>query len=78
MALIKCKECGHDVSTTAKTCPNCGAPTAKARQTDTSTSVARIILMVLAVISIIPAILFAGGIGLIIPAVLFVLALILK
>ena len=25
MALIKCKECGHEVSTEAKTCPNCGA-----------------------------------------------------
>lgn len=26
MALIKCKECGHDVSTIAKSCPICGAP----------------------------------------------------
>lgn len=26
MALTKCKECGKDVSTTAKACPNCGAP----------------------------------------------------
>jgi RNA polymerase subunit RPABC4/transcription elongation factor Spt4 len=26
MALIKCKECGHEVSTTANACPNCGAP----------------------------------------------------
>lgn len=25
MALIKCKECGHDVSDTAKVCQNCGA-----------------------------------------------------
>lgn len=25
MALIKCSECGTDVSTTAKTCPKCGA-----------------------------------------------------
>ncbi len=24
MALIKCKECGHEVSTKAETCPNCG------------------------------------------------------
>ncbi|TCI85458.1 zinc-ribbon domain-containing protein [Tenacibaculum sp. M341] len=24
MALIKCKECGHKVSDTAKTCVNCG------------------------------------------------------
>lgn len=24
MALVKCKECGKDVSDKAKTCPNCG------------------------------------------------------
>ena len=24
MPLVKCKECNHDVSTTAKACPNCG------------------------------------------------------
>ena len=26
MALIKCPECGHDVSDKAKACPNCGFP----------------------------------------------------
>lgn len=26
MALIKCSECKHEVSTQAKKCPNCGAP----------------------------------------------------
>jgi len=26
MALIKCTECGHEVSDKAQTCPNCGAP----------------------------------------------------
>ncbi len=29
MALIKCQECKWDVSTTAKTCPNCGAKVKK-------------------------------------------------
>ncbi|WP_462383388.1 hypothetical protein [Pseudomonas sp. Marseille-QA0892] len=29
MALMKCKECGHLVSTTAKACPNCGAKPSK-------------------------------------------------
>lgn len=24
MALMKCKECGQEVSSTAKTCPSCG------------------------------------------------------
>lgn len=32
MALIKCKECGHEVSDKAKICPNCGAKP-KARRT---------------------------------------------
>jgi uncharacterized membrane protein YvbJ len=26
MALIKCKECGKEVSSEAKNCPNCGYP----------------------------------------------------
>lgn len=26
MALIKCKECGHEVSDKAQNCPNCGCP----------------------------------------------------
>lgn len=29
MALTKCKECGNDVSTTAKACPKCGAKVKK-------------------------------------------------
>lgn len=29
MALVKCKECGEQVSTKAKTCPNCGAKAPK-------------------------------------------------
>jgi hypothetical protein len=29
MALIKCKECGNEVSSTAKTCPQCGAQVAR-------------------------------------------------
>lgn len=27
MAMTKCKECGKDISDTAKTCPHCGAST---------------------------------------------------
>lgn len=26
MALTKCTECGHEISSTATTCPHCGAP----------------------------------------------------
>lgn len=31
MALINCKECGGKLSTTAMTCPHCGAPTSTAK-----------------------------------------------
>ena len=31
MALIKCAECGHDISDTAASCPSCGAPVSVAR-----------------------------------------------
>lgn len=31
MALIKCTECGHEVSDKAQTCPNCGAPVSLAQ-----------------------------------------------
>lgn len=27
MSLIKCRECDHEISSEAKTCPNCGCPT---------------------------------------------------
>lgn len=29
MAIVKCKECGQDVSDTASFCPHCGAPVVK-------------------------------------------------
>lgn len=34
MALMKCNECGKDVSDKAGTCPNCGAPVAIAAQAE--------------------------------------------
>ena len=33
MALIKCSECGHEVSDKAASCPKCGAPIAGASET---------------------------------------------
>lgn len=32
MAMIKCKECGNDISTKAKNCPSCGAPVETGRR----------------------------------------------
>lgn len=31
MALLKCRECGHDVSSQSKSCPNCGAKNHKSK-----------------------------------------------
>jgi ribosomal protein L37E len=36
VALIKCRECGKDVSTEAATCPHCGAPTKPIKSTPTT------------------------------------------
>ena len=27
MAMVKCRECGNDISSLSKSCPHCGAPT---------------------------------------------------
>jgi hypothetical protein len=32
MALIKCEDCGRDISSRAPACPNCGAPVASAAE----------------------------------------------
>lgn len=34
MALIKCPECGKEISDEAKICPNCGAKSEQKRTTD--------------------------------------------
>ena len=78
MALRQCKECGKEMSSKAKACPNCGAPSPNTEKVATATSIARIILMVVAILSVIPALMFGGLFGLIVPAVLFIMALCLK
>ncbi len=50
MAMKKCKECGAEISSSAKTCPNCGKK---------QTSILKIIIILIIVIIIIAAI--AGG-----------------
>jgi len=34
MALIQCPDCNKDVSTSAVSCPNCGAPISAAKETE--------------------------------------------
>ena len=53
MALTTCKECKHQVSSQAATCPSCGAPIARAPR---KTSVGTIITASLIVVGIIAAI----------------------
>lgn len=45
MALKKCKECGKEVSTKAKECPNCGAPVKSSRAVGCLTIIAIIFLI---------------------------------
>lgn len=57
MALIKCPECGNDVSTKATECPNCGCPLNEAafsneNKTKKKLSVKKIIIAVVALIFI--------------------------
>lgn len=51
MALIKCKDCGRDVSTNAEKCPNCGAPAPK--RAAANKSAARFALGCLAIIVVV-------------------------
>ena len=50
MALIKCKECGKDVSTEAESCPNCGAVLKKKKGNTNYVLTGILILIVLVVI----------------------------
>lgn len=63
MALIKCKECGKEVSSEAPTCPGCGTPI-KLRPRPKQRSVFVIVVQVLIslfIIFVILPILFCGG-----------------
>lgn len=51
MALIKCKECGKEVSSKAKTCPNCGVEIAAKRKRKRSWII--LIILIITIISIV-------------------------
>jgi len=50
MALIKCHECGHEISTEAKVCPQCGAKNINRKKTFTPTWGAVVIVTILALL----------------------------
>ena len=53
MAMIKCKECGKDISDTAKICVNCGAPLKKDDFHKELTAAKRVAIVVVAILGII-------------------------
>ena len=50
MALIKCPECGKEISSETKNCPNCGCPIKKDDNKKKSKMLAAVILNTLAVV----------------------------
>lgn len=74
--IIKCTECGKEVSSKAPACTHCGYTHLPAG--GAGTSAARIILMTFGLLGILPALLLFGPIGLIGPGVVILLALVLK
>lgn len=58
MAMIKCKECGKDISNQATSCPHCGVPVKKpARTFGCGTAI------ILATVVAIPLVMFMGSPG---------------
>ena len=59
MALIKCKECGKECSSSANACPHCGYDLKKALEQEVERESAQFVLAVTAIIGF----LFIAGIG---------------
>ncbi len=49
MAMTKCRECGHEISTKASACPSCGA---KIRRTSALTGLVAVFLVIVAAIAV--------------------------
>lgn len=50
MALIKCKECGKEISDQATTCPNCGAKTETAKHKKKNIITVLFIILIIAIV----------------------------
>ena len=53
MALVKCRDCGSEISDRARSCPRCGGPTRDAPRGSTNTSKAVLVLIVFATAAVI-------------------------
>ena len=60
MALIKCPECNHEMSDTAKTCPNCGYRLSKKRLVQGK---GKAIGILIAIVSVLVIVLVVFGVG---------------
>ena len=61
MALIKCSECGADISDKEKNCPNCGKKIEQTQKEKTNGNGGKILMVVIGIIAIGLACLFAFG-----------------
>jgi predicted RNA-binding Zn-ribbon protein involved in translation (DUF1610 family) len=60
MAMTTCKECGKEISDTAKTCPQCGAPVARQRAQGLPKGCSRIFLIFVAIVVFVSVLLYFG------------------
>ncbi len=63
MALIKCNECGHEMSSSATTCPHCGAPQQSNKPNNSNSKAYAIIASIVGVVSGVIAGLMSDYIG---------------
>ena len=80
MALVKCNECGKEISSKAEKCPNCGAPVVSSVDAarKVGTSLVRIISMFIFLIFIAVGLLSANIIFYIISGIALLIAIFLK
>lgn len=52
MALVKCGECGHEISEAAAACPNCGAPRSPQKRRDVTSTVARWLVIIFVIVPV--------------------------
>lgn len=78
MALIKCPECGKEISDKATSCPNCGCPSTDIEDAEKINDTTQgILALFLCVLGLIMAFIINDGILLIIPLIMFIISAIL-
>ncbi len=60
MALIQCKECGHEISDAATSCPHCGAPVKPSTPVKSNTKTYMVSALLLGIVAILIAVANSG------------------